>query len=111
MPRTIRKERNQALFREVNERIADVAADLDAHAGLAPSPAYPFICECGKTGCREQVTVSLATYVSVTAQGDSFLVALGHERTAEEDVIWKTDDFVIVRPKDSSAGLRLVRDD
>lgn len=109
MPRTVRKERNQVLFREVNERIADVAADLDAHAGLSPGPAYPFICECGKTGCREQVTVSLATYVSVTAQGDAFLVARGHERPSEEDVVWETDHFAVVRTR--AAGLRLVRND
>jgi hypothetical protein len=106
--RAARKERNQALFREVNERIAGVAADWELHAGQSPGPTYPFICECGKVGCREQVTVSLATYISVTAQGDGFLVAPGHERRAEEDVVWQTDHFAVVRPKAFSAGLRLI---
>ena len=45
MPRVARKTRNQALFREVNERIADVAAGFDA-----PAQTQEFICECSAAG-------------------------------------------------------------
>ena len=109
MPRAVRREQNRAIFRGPNDEIAHVAADLDAHGDLSTGPVYTLICECGKTGCREPVLASLATYVSVRAAPDTCLVALGHQRP-DEEVIWQTNDFAVVRPgpEDATPSLRLV---
>ena len=49
MPRGERKIHNQALFRSVNERIAELSAKFgeQGDAGL-----LPFVCECPQIGCR-----------------------------------------------------------
>jgi hypothetical protein len=52
---TRRRELNQQLFREMNERIHEVSSTLD---GAGPGEA-DFVCECANTGCTDRVTLAL----------------------------------------------------
>jgi hypothetical protein len=45
---------DRALFRQVNERIAETSATLDSSNG----DVQPFICECSRIGCRQLVDSS-----------------------------------------------------
>jgi hypothetical protein len=54
MPRGARKLRNQALFREVNDRIAALSTEMDG----AESEAG-FVCECRQLGCAELIQVPI----------------------------------------------------
>jgi hypothetical protein len=56
---------NEALFREVNERIADL--DAPHHAELE------IICECGDRDCLERITVSVGEYEEARADATLFL--------------------------------------
>lgn len=71
-----RAARNQTLFREVNERIAELAGELDEND---ESPFQPFICECSHDDCAESVEATLAEYEAIRANGARFLLAPGHE--------------------------------
>jgi hypothetical protein len=74
--------RNETVFREANERIAERRAELDEVDGPTP-----FLCECDDPACTELVRLSLADYEGVRAEAPQFLVVSGHE----------TSDAVVVR--------------
>jgi hypothetical protein len=95
-----RTARNEALIREVNERIEKVDKAAE-EASLAPEEAYfEFLCECGGDGdgapCEEHVEMTIDEYEEVRAQDDRFAVYPGHEQAALETVIRRTERFFIV---------------
>jgi len=63
--------KNQLVFREVNERIAEITAGQ----GEAESE---FLCECGRTDCTSVVGLSLTDYQALRLGGDFFVAAPGH---------------------------------
>lgn len=67
----------EALFREVNERIAEKAPEEEL---------IEVVCECADAGCVERVTTTRAEYERVRASGTRFLVAPGHEEPHERVV-------------------------
>ncbi|HEY2655574.1 MAG TPA: hypothetical protein VGI55_07280 [Solirubrobacteraceae bacterium] len=82
---------NEALFRSINERI---------EAGIwpaTPSESVAFRCECAALGCNVLVELTIAEYESVRANPRQFLLAPGHEIPAVEQVIRRTDDYVVVQ--------------
>jgi hypothetical protein len=58
---------------KVNQRIRDLADDLDSHA----VSDWEFICECGDHDCSETVGLSLALYDDLK-DADVALLAPGH---------------------------------
>jgi hypothetical protein len=89
-----RQARNEALFREVNERIAEVGEQAQA---WSPDGIVEFMCECGEEGgCGERVSVPLDVYERVRQQDDRFVVRPGHETPEIEHAVEWTDDYVVV---------------
>jgi hypothetical protein len=87
-PRQERLARNEALFREVNERVRAIAAvhGDDEHI-------YEFYCECSNADCTFHLRATVAEYEAVRAHGDRFMVAPQHslpeiERVVEQDERW-----------------------
>jgi hypothetical protein len=95
-----RAARNEALFREVNERIEDLR-DRVAGGGTAE-----FVCECADSACTERIMVPRAMYERIRRDPYLFLVAPGHERSEVDQVVERGDAFVIVR-KDTPTSLRI----
>lgn len=91
MSRTDRKARNQALFRSVNERIAEVAS------GFGVTTAQAFVCECSRIGCAEMLVLDPATYGQVRDDPTTFVVVPGHEDPGHEVVLAGSDRYVVVR--------------
>ncbi len=88
-----RQARNEALYRQVNERIAELGKS--DHWSL--DNTVEFMCECGaEGGCGERVRMPLAAYERVREQDDRFVVRPGHETPDLEDAVEWTDDYVIV---------------
>jgi hypothetical protein len=87
-----RQARNEALLREVNERIdaVDKASTSWDKDGL-----FEFVCECGE-GCDVNVGVTLTEYERVRAQSDRFLLTPGHENERLEHIVERTERYVIV---------------
>jgi hypothetical protein len=97
-PRAKRLAENEALFREVNERV-DAIASLhgdDRHV-------YEFFCECANTDCTVQVSATLAAYEAVRANPRRFLVAPEHALPEFETVVERTDDWWVLE-KEGEAG-------
>jgi hypothetical protein len=83
---------NQALLREVNERIEKLADDA----------AHPeFLCECADTNCVEVLELSIAEYESIRSSPVRFPVKPGHdypefERVVEENEHYENEHYVVV---------------
>jgi hypothetical protein len=77
---------NQSLFREVNERIEDLATGSFAS----------FICECMMEWCDERVAVTLVEYEKIRAHPARFFVLGGHEDPEVERTVETSDRYLIV---------------
>jgi hypothetical protein len=89
-----RQARNEALFREVNERIAQLGESAQA---WSPDGKIEFLCECGEEGgCGERVRMPLEVYERVRGQDDRFAVKPGHETPELERAVDWTEEYVIV---------------
>ena len=89
-----RQARNEALIREVNERIDDI--DKKA-PGSDQDDLFDFLCECGRQRvCDATVEVTLAEYEAVRSQDDRFVVRPGHETAMLEHVVGGNDRYIIV---------------
>ena len=92
--RYVRQARNEALFREVNDRIVEL--DESAQAWSLDG-AIDVFCECGaEGGCGERLTVTVRVYEKVRQQDDRFLVKPGHETPELETAVEWNDEYVIV---------------
>lgn len=92
---TERKKRlakNEALFRQVNERIREVG---ETFAVGEPSP-IDFVCECVDEACHEPIRLSLERYERIRAEPTHFVVLKGHETLELERVVRAENGFVVV---------------
>ena len=100
--RAARQAKNEALHREVNERLAEMGKQANV-AWASDDELFEFLCECGAgNGCDQRVRMKLTEYERVRQQDDRFAVVPGHEQLEIERVVDRTDAFLIV---DKIAGL------
>ena len=92
MSKDDRRAKNEALFREANERIREISS---AFAHLDPSPVQ-FVCECARPGCTEPIELTLEEYEGVRADATHFFVVAGHEDRERELVIADRGDYSVV---------------
>jgi hypothetical protein len=83
---------NEAVFRDVNERIQDVASTFN----LTSEP-LDLICECGDAACVERITLSRDEYEQIRADSHLFAVATGHVAPDVEEVVESRAGYEIVR--------------
>jgi len=92
-----RLARNEAHFREVNERIESVAHQL---GGSFP---YEFLCECANADCTFRIRIPLAAYESIRADGKQFVVLPLHYTPEVEELVLEEEAYWVVR-KTGDAG-------
>jgi hypothetical protein len=85
----VKRARTEALFRDVNERIAESAQRFDA-------ASTQFVCECADPGCTHRLEATLDEYEEVRADGATFMLAPGHEHDDIERVVETRDRFNVV---------------
>ena len=95
---------NEALFREVNERVREVT---DRFGQLSDAE---FVCECGYQSCTERIRVRLEEYEAVRKSPTYFLVKPGHEIPDVETVIEHHDTFVVVAKHTVAAEIAVETD-
>ena len=97
-----RRATNEALFRDVNERIAESAERFD-------SEETEFVCECADADCTHRISASLAEYEEVRAEPTTFLLTPGHEQGDIERVVSDRGRFRIVDKVQSVVRQTVVR--
>ncbi len=85
----VRIATTEALFRSVNERIAESAQRFEADEA-------EFVCECDDRTCTERVEASLDDYERVRENSTHFLLKPGHENERVERVILRMPGYRIV---------------
>jgi len=91
--------RNEALFREVNERIERVTETLQV-----TTETIRILCECGNSSCTEQITVTLPEYERIRSDSELFFVCSGHEQADVEEVREQHGDYDVARKKAGEAA-------
>ena len=100
-PRRERLARNEAIFREVNERVGEVAASFDL-SGRGDF-GVDFVCECGDAGCFEQVSLTLSEYREIRSSPIRFALVNGHADPEVDRVVASNDRFATVEKKGEAA--------
>jgi hypothetical protein len=88
--RAERQGRNESLFREVNERIAELNQAFDVEG------RSEFLCECTREECKEPISISIAEYENVRNESTRFFVVPGHEDESVERVVERNDRYLVV---------------
>ena len=92
-----RLAQNEALFREVNERVETLAHQL------GPNHPYEFLCECANADCTFRITLSLTVYERVRADARQFIVLPLHYTPEVEDLVAEEEAYWVVRKTGEAA--------
>jgi len=94
-PTAVKVARNDATFREANEKLSQVVEELGVGADGEP---MPFLCECADAQCTTIVRVGLPEYEAVRASPVRFLNAHGHHASAQgwARVVEEFDRYTVV---------------
>jgi len=94
----VKRAQTEALFRDVNERIAESAQRFEADS-------TSFVCECADPSCTERLHATLDEYEEVRADGTTFMTMPGHVDEDIERVVADRGGFQIIEKMQ-----RVVRD-
>ena len=97
-PREERLAENESFFREVNERIGDVASTSE-------SGMIRFVCECGDPGCNERVSMTQEEYEGIRANSTRFVVRAGHVIPDVESIVLVTERYTVVEKYGDAADV------
>ena len=98
------KANQQVIFREVNERIAELSDDWsETGVGL-------FVCECSDPACAEALEISPDQYERVRSNGARFVVVSGHQLPEVERVVETNEAFLVVEKIGAAAGIARASD-
>lgn len=87
--REVEMARTEAVFREVNERIAETAQRF-------ASDEAAFVCECADPACSDRIEASLEEYERVRGDATHFLLAPDHDEPSIERVLRRRRGYVVV---------------
>src|SRR5436190_14471814 len=91
-----RLAKNESFFRQVNERIKDVAEGFEGDR-------YEFLCECADPSCTERITLTTEEYEAVRGNGTRFVLARGHAAPEIEHVVKREAEHIVIE-KNGLAG-------
>jgi hypothetical protein len=92
---------NEAIFREVNERLEGLAE----HFRLGQTEPLDLVCECRKATCVERIQMSRAEYEAIRADATHFALYPGHAEPEVERVIVSQQGYDVVAKKGSAADV------
>jgi hypothetical protein len=104
-----RRARNEALFREVNERIVELETGLGGY-DRDDSLLIGFVCECPREDCSDMLEVTRGQYEAVRENPRRFLVLPGHEDGDIGKIVDRHAQFLVVE-KIGEAGAIAVEQD
>jgi hypothetical protein len=102
----MRVGRNEALFRNVNERLRDLGEGFSL-----VSEQTEFVCECANTSCTERIRMALSMYEEIRSDPKRFFVIKGHEEREYERIVSENDTYYIVEKLPGGAAGIAIRDD
>jgi hypothetical protein len=89
--RTKKVARNEAMYREVNERIEDLNEVFGEMSG-----EFVVVCECADPMCAEQIPLSREAYERTRANSAQFVLRPGHQTADVEEIVAAEAEYVVV---------------
>jgi hypothetical protein len=108
-PQDDRRAENEALFRDINERVSRMR-DRAGEGDVSASEFLEFLCECARHDCLEKLRLTLVEYERVRSTSTDFVVAPGHQVADIERVVSANDRFTVVRKEGRAAEIARRRD-
>jgi hypothetical protein len=99
--RIVRSAKNEALFREINERLQGLNDDFGTSE---------WVCECSDLECVARIELTNAAYEEVREDGTHFMLLAGHEQIDIERVVTRHVGYVIAEKIGIGGELALLRD-
>ena len=93
---------NEALFRDVNERIREISDNFGQKEAT-----YNFLCECSDASCTKRVVLTRAEYEHVRSDPTRFVVAKGHALLEVESIVSQANDHVVVEKEGAAADVAI----
>lgn len=99
---------NEALFREMNERVQkgfDALNDMaravgdDNHYGVDKDTVLSFYCECADINCYDRIELTLGAYEEIHKDDRSFVIICDHLIDRYEETVIKTNIYYVVRKR------------
>lgn len=84
-----RLARNEAFFRQVNERIREIADEPE-------SSRQEFLCECADATCTERISLRLRDYEAIRANPARFVLVPGHVAPEIEHVVAHGSEYLVI---------------
>jgi hypothetical protein len=91
--------RNEALYRELNERVNEVEEDLSARGVVESEEIGEYFCECGLDDCVAKIEMTQAEYEAVRASPIRFAVKPEHLIADVERVVSQNERFAVVEKR------------
>lgn len=88
---------NEAVFREINERIEALADEFAVRADK-----LDLVCECGNAECAERIRMPRAEYAEVRSDATQFAVVTGHDDANAESVIARRKGYDVIRKREGA---------
>lgn len=85
-----KRARNEAAFREANERIRAAEQEL-----APPLDRVPYLCECDDVDCHEPIRLTASEYEHIREDGAVFAVVHGH--SSDGEIVEEHGDYLVVR--------------
>jgi len=98
--RIVRRAKNEALFRDINERLQDLNDDFGTSEWL---------CECSDLECVDRIDMTDAEYEDVRRNGAHFVLLSGHEEIDIERVVARHEGYVIAEKTGIGGELAMLR--
>jgi hypothetical protein len=86
-----RAEKNERLFRELNDLINEMAVSLK----IGP-PHVEFVCECAREGCLDRMELTLEEYAELRSNSAHFALIAGHELLDVEQLVAEHERYTVV---------------
>jgi hypothetical protein len=99
--RNERIARNEAMFREGNERMHAWPESQTA----APTENLLFLCECADPECRDRVALTMPEYEAVRSNPMHFTITPGHESPEAERVVERYDGYAVIEKHEDVRGI------
>lgn len=98
-----RRAQNEAVFRDLNERVKEIDERLEPNGIGAPAAQLEFLCECGDLDCATRFVMTRPEYEAVRQHPSQFVVIPEHVDERIEEVVEIRPGYVIVS-KDGDAA-------
>jgi len=89
---------NEALFRQVNEQLEELADTFRPDA-----EPLELICECGNLECAEKIRLDRSEYQRLRSDALLFAIVHGHELEEVEEVVERHAAYDVVRKQEGEA--------